>query len=285
MTARARRKNGELVSQKTRYEFREWFVRNSVLRGIEAAFVNANIAIGALSPEAMPSGERRALVEQYYASIDWTQHQDVRRVLDMYEGLLDRIEDDDERTRMVRHLERDGYQFEQGRIVASAADWDLSQILKAGALFDTSHLQDQIDRLRQSVDEDPGLAIGTSKELVETTCKTLLDAIGEEYDKNADVAKLVKQTCRAMKLTPDDISDTAKGAETIRRTLGQLATIAISLAELRNLYGTGHGKTSGHRGLHPRHARLAVGCAATFATFLFDTYQHRQSDTASEKAS
>lgn len=285
MTARARRKNGELVSQKTRYEFREWFVRNSYLRGVEAAFANANIATAELSPDALPSGERRALVEQYYASIDWTDHGDVRRVLDVYEGVLDRIEDRDEHARMVRHLERDGYQYEQGRIVASAADWNLSQILKAGALFDTSHLQDQIDRLRQAVDEDPGLAIGTSKELVETTCKTLLDAQGEAYDKDADVGKLVKQTCRALKLTPEDISDTAKGAEAIKRTLGQLATIAVSLAELRNLYGTGHGKTSGHRGLHPRHARLAVGCAATFATFLFDTYQHRQSDTGSEKAS
>jgi len=285
VTARTRRKSGELLSQRTRREFREWFVGNSHLREIADLFAGVDIARSPTAVDPGNGGERRALVEQYYASIDWTDHGDVRRVLDVYEEILDRISDVEYYEHMVSALERDGYKYEQGRIVASAADWDLGQILKAGALFDTSHLQDQVDRLRQSVDEDPGLAIGTSKELVETTCKTLLDAIGEEYDKNADVAKLVKQTCRALKLTPDDISDTAKGAETIRRTLGQLATIAISLAELRNLYGTGHGKTSGHRGLHPRHARLAVGCAATFATFLFDTYQHRQSDTASEKAS
>ncbi|MBA2449692.1 MAG: abortive infection family protein [Chloroflexi bacterium] len=285
MTARSRRKGGELISQKTRREFREWFVENSHLREIEASFADADIARSPLTFEPTLGGERRALVEQYYASIDWTNHAHVRRVLDVYEVILDRVEDGDRYQHMVRVLERDGYRHEQGRIVASAADWDLGQILKAGALFESSHLQDQIDRIRQAVDEDPGLAIGTSKELVETTCKTLLDALGEQYDRDADVGKLVKQTCRALNLTPEDISDTVRGADAIRRVLGQLATIAVSLAELRNLYGTGHGRGSAHRGLQPRHARLAVGCAATFATFLFETYQHQQAENLGEKAS
>lgn len=285
MTARVRRRSGELISKKTRHEFREWFVSNSYLRGIEASFANADIAPALLPIEAVPSGERRTLVEGYYASINWTDHGDVRRVLDVYEEVLDRIEDKEQHEHMVGLLERDGYRYEQGRIVAASADWDLGQILKAGALFDSSHLQDQIDRIRQAIDDDPGLAIGTSKELVETTCKTLLEALGEQFDKDADVGKLVKQLCRALRLTPEDIPDTTRGAEAIRRTLGQLATIAVGLAELRNLYGTGHGRASGHRGLQPRHARLAVGCAATFATFLFETYQHRENEAANGKVS
>lgn len=33
------------------------------------------------------------------------------------------------------------------------------------------------------------------------------------------------------------------------------------VAELRNHYGTGHGKAAGTKGLQPRHAKLAVGGA------------------------
>jgi len=44
------------------------------------------------------------------------------------------------------------------------------------------------------------------------------------------------------------------------------------LAELRGLYGTGHGKHGKASGLSPRHAKLAVGAAATLTTFLFETH-------------
>ena len=45
------------------------------------------------------------------------------------------------------------------------------------------------------------------------------------------------------------------------------------LAELRNLYGTGHGKDGKAQLLMPRHAKLAVGAATTLATILFETHK------------
>jgi hypothetical protein len=48
------------------------------------------------------------------------------------------------------------------------------------------------------------------------------------------------------------------------------------LAELRNLYGTGHGKEGSTKGLAARHAKLAVGAAITLADFLFDTHENRK---------
>jgi hypothetical protein len=60
--------------------------------------------------------------------------------------------------------------------------------------------------------------------------------------------------------------------------LMNLATIVQGSAELRNAYGTGHGKskTQARRRLRPRHARLAVGSAATLGTFLYETHEARQ---------
>ncbi len=52
-----------------------------------------------------------------------------------------------------------------------------------------------------------------------------------------------------------------------------LGTICNGLAELRGLYGTGHGKHGNASGLGARHAKLAVGAATTLAIFLFETHQ------------
>lgn len=144
--------------------------------------------------------------------------------------------------------------------------------------LDSTHLHQQITRMESSIVEDPDLAIGTSKELVESICKTILLEKGQSVDKDEDVPQLVRRTCNLLSLLPQQIPDSTKGIETIKRTLGNLANIAQGLAELRNLYGTGHGKDFKWRGVKPRHARLAVGAATTLAVFLFETYVER-SDT------
>ncbi|WP_434026805.1 abortive infection family protein [[Pseudomonas] boreopolis] len=77
----------------------------------------------------------------------------------------------------------------------------------------------------------------------------------------------------ALKLTPSDIADEDAAADSLRRLLGNLGTITQSLAEIRNKYGTGHGKAADSKGLQPRHAKLAVGAASTLALFLQETHQ------------
>jgi AbiJ N-terminal domain 3/Abortive infection C-terminus len=64
-------------------------------------------------------------------------------------------------------------------------------------------------------------------------------------------------------------------ARSVRRLLGNLAQIVQALAELRNAYGTGHGKGLGQTQLAPRHAALAVNASVTLATFLFQTHEDR----------
>jgi hypothetical protein len=146
---------------------------------------------------------------------------------------------------------------------------------EAAAAFDVPELQRQLARLQHAVQDDPGLAIGTAKELVETTCKTILHARGIAFDDHADISELVKATRKALELLPADVPEAAKGADTIRRLLSNLGTVAQALGELRNLYGTGHGKVGRATGLSARHARLAVGSAATLATFLLETHETR----------
>jgi hypothetical protein len=138
--------------------------------------------------------------------------------------------------------------------------------------LDANHLAEQIKRIESSVETDPSLAIGTAKELIETCCKTILSDRGKPVTGLPDVPSLVKQVMKELRLVPDDVSDAAKGADTIKRLLNNLGTIGQGLAELRNLYGTGHGKDGRASTLKPRHAKLAVGAASTLVTFLFETH-------------
>lgn len=138
---------------------------------------------------------------------------------------------------------------------------------------DVGYVANQITRMEAAILNDPGLAIGTAKELVETCCKTILSERGVEVPTGDNLPQLVKRTAKELKLTPDDIPDKAKAADTIRRLLSNLATITSGVAELRNAYGTGHGKLSSAKGLGPRHAKLAVGAASTLAVFLAETHR------------
>ena len=140
---------------------------------------------------------------------------------------------------------------------------------------DPGYIAQQITRMEASVQSDPALAIGTAKELVETCCKTILEARGITFSKSSDLPQLVKLTTKDLELTPKDISDTARAAETVKRLLNNLSTISQGIAELRNLYGTGHGKVAGYKGLGPRHAKLAVGAASTLAVFLAETHNEK----------
>lgn len=133
----------------------------------------------------------------------------------------------------------------------------------------------EIERLENSVDRDPALAIGTAKELVESCCKTILTKRGVEFGKAEDLGDLTKKLTKELKLVPEGITDEAKGADNIRLILRNLTQIVHNLAKLRGLYGTGHGRDGGHKGLQPRHARLAVASAIAFIDFVTETYRHR----------
>jgi len=143
--------------------------------------------------------------------------------------------------------------------------------------LDTEHLHKYIDRIDASIEDDPSLAIGSTKELIEATLKTILIGCSFEFDdRKDDVPTLLKKTQKVLKLAPDNIDNSKRGADTIKKILNNLGSIAVGIAELRNFYGSGHGKGHTIQGITSRHARLAVSSATTLCTFLLETYEHRE---------
>lgn len=147
---------------------------------------------------------------------------------------------------------------------------DLKQKAKS---LNANHLAEQIRRMEDSVETDPSLAIGTAKELIETCCKSILSERGQEISGTPDIPTLTKATLKELTLVPEGVPNEARGADVIKRLLSNLSTIGHGLAELRGLYGTGHGQHGSTLGLNARHAKLAVGAASTLAVFLFETHE------------
>ena len=184
-------------------------------------------------------------------------------------------------------LKNDGYQITEktrisgkpvfiGRYIGTSISPGINAAKETLSGTDVAYVSQQITRMEVAVNQDPELAIGTAKELVETCCKSILSECDVSYSKSDDLPRLVKSTVQQLQLTPTDIPDKAKASDTIKRLLSNMASITQGVAELRNHYGTGHGKLGANKGLQPRHAKLAVGAASTLAVFLTETHKVRK---------
>ena len=84
---------------------------------------------------------------------------------------------------------------------------------------------------------------------------------------------------QALNLLPSNVQSTDRGADAIKAVLGNLRAIPTKLAEIRNPFGSGHGKSASFQGLEVRHAKLAVGSSITFVDFIWSTYENLNFDT------
>lgn len=138
--------------------------------------------------------------------------------------------------------------------------------------FNNEYINAHIDDMLRQEKENPTDAIGKSKELIEICCKTILEELNVEIENGSNIYKLVSITTDKLNLAPSDIEDSNPLSRIIRKVLQGLRSIAIGIAELRNTYGSGHGKSATFKALEERYAKLAVGSSATLVRFLWDTH-------------
>jgi len=175
-----------------------------------------------------------------------------------------------------QYLKNDGYELYEdsyisGKPIFKARRINASPVIIKKTPFNSNYIKKQIDRMNSNIETNPDLAIGTAKELVES----LLKMIADTEDDKIELPKLQKLAMKQLSLVPEDIPEKAKGSEHMKVLLSNLTSIVHKLDEIRNLYGTGHGKHPRKSGLEPRHARLAVESAITFVNFTFETYNKR----------
>lgn len=146
--------------------------------------------------------------------------------------------------------------------------------MKERAITNSFDLNQHIARIRGAIETDSELAVGSTKDMLESVLKSILQANQEEIGKD-DLPQLLKKAQKILKLDPSETNTSAKGSKIIKRTLSNLGQVVNGIDELRNIYGTGHGRIR-QSGISPRHARLVVNAGAALAIFLMDTFEHHQ---------
>lgn len=99
----------ELISPLLQVDFREFCVGNFVLRQINDIFSMAEIKTGKLPQDKIVSGQRRALVEEYYSTINWYRQDDVNKFLKVLGyALAQQYLSDEAKASLKKLYEREG---------------------------------------------------------------------------------------------------------------------------------------------------------------------------------
>jgi hypothetical protein len=236
----------KVFSQRTLEKFEDASA-SIVLRQIDRAFQGADIRLG--TDPGGPDGDRRTQFRRYVASVNQHDPQQLDRLGDALGALIEAAAASKEEF-LVKAAQSDGFLFADGvfRPAGTAAS-----SFAVTRVEDLAFIDDRGRRLHLLANDNPRDAIDGAKELVESVCRTLLRLIGEPPPgKTAGLVDIAKSTLEALELIPAGIDG---------RSLQQLVVLVAGL-----------GESGKRKGLSPRHARLAVGAAATFAGLVAETY-------------
>ncbi|MDR2126485.1 MAG: abortive infection family protein [Prevotellaceae bacterium] len=137
--------------------------------------------------------------------------------------------------------------------------------------LDTEYVNGKIKIMTENLNKNTDLAIGTAKELLETTCKSILQQKNVYVDTTWSLSRLIKETSGNVDLISKNVCDADKAKKSISQILGGIASIVQGVSELRNAYGTGHGKDVDFKGLETKYAKLLVGVVSETVIFYLST--------------
>lgn len=147
--------------------------------------------------------------------------------------------------------------------------------------FSTEYMSKQISLMLSSQGNNSVEAIGKAKELVESCCKTILAKQHIELDKKWTLSELTGKTLKHLRLTPSDVDTENPFVDSLKKLLGSLKGMVSPLAEIRNAYGSGHGREVDFKELDSRYSRLVVGASITLVEFIWASYcaQNKERNT------
>lgn len=270
--------SANLISPGTQAEFRET-LSSFVLREIGDIF-----ATGQFSPnldyQPPVGGQRRTLVQQYFANIDLSDPRDVQRLLTVFEELIFRLntspngksaEVQQSVTKLLGRMQRDGFQFQDGKFASP-------KLVKAAvsaplliALTQES-IAEHIGKASAKIESgDAAGAITSAYTLVEGFLKEVYKtATGVPVKENeGDIRTLYRAVAEQLNLTPKGQSLESYLKAILQGSLSQIG----GLYELANKASDRHA-----RKYNParHHAQLALNCAFTICEFVLASYHYQQ---------
>lgn len=126
----------------------------------------------------------------------------------------------------------------------------------------------------QRCTSDPEGAITSSRTLIESVCKHILDEFGTTYSEKDDLPKLYKLAADQLNLSPSQHTE-----QIFKQILGGCQTVVEGLGALRNKHGDAHGKGANYNKPSSRHAELSVNLAGTMTAFLISSFEEKKPKT------
>ena len=134
----------------------------------------------------------------------------------------------------------------------------------------SDYVRQQVEMMEKCISSSPHDAIGKSKELIETICKSVLERKGLSVDKNWTLPKLVKEANNSLQFIPQSVTNYKQAEQSMNMIIQGISNAVHGITELRNNFGSGHGHSEGFQGLDNAHARMSVGFATEFARFYLE---------------
>ena len=134
-------------------------------------------------------------------------------------------------------------------------------------------LDEQLARLRRNV-EDPGALLGGAKELLESICKFVLEEQKSPPDQRLSFDQLLNTAMELLKLQPKEVDTSQPVGKQLRTIYGSAKSTALAINGLRNLQGTGHGRTL-PTGISKETGRYVIREATHVAELLLSTHDRQ----------
>lgn len=141
--------------------------------------------------------------------------------------------------------------------------------------FSSEYISQQIKLMLSTQETYPAEAIGKAKELLESCCRTILKERNVQIEDKWSFQQLVSKCLEELDILPTKVEVSSPIVGSLKKIYGSLKGIVAPIAEIRNEYGTGHGKTADFIGLDSVHAKLLVGMSSTLVQFLWESHKNR----------
>jgi len=135
------------------------------------------------------------------------------------------------------------------------------------------HIKAQVEAIKQTVSENPSLALDLAKTLVESVCKAVLEQRAVPFDQADDLPKLLRALCQRLPFLPADVSGEVAVRGSIEKTLNGLKTVVQGICELRNQCGfASHGSGRPKPVMEAAQALLAAQAAEAIVGFIYRSH-------------
>lgn len=142
--------------------------------------------------------------------------------------------------------------------------------MAAGAI----HIKAQILAIESAIEQSPAFVFDLSKSLIDTVCKTILEDRGVKLPGKPESPALLRETLKALKLHHDDVDQTEKTYESLKKTANGLQTALTGICELRNAHGLiGHGRDGYAPALESVQAQFVASAADAIVHILYRSHR------------